>query len=127
MDLPPQHPSPSEEATAPVASAPTQSLDWAELVERVDQGGQLRVAQMMRDRVRVIEITDGRLIFEQADNYSDDPIPDIRDALFKLTGKRWQVERGAGDAQPSLRETQEAEAKATKDSHPRPSAGTSNS
>jgi DNA polymerase III subunit gamma/tau len=104
-----------EAAPAPTATASSGSLDWAELVERVDVGGQLRVAQMMRDRVRVIELTDGKLIFEQADSYSDDPIPDIRDCLFKLTGKRWQVERGNGDAQPSLREAGEAEAKATKD------------
>ena len=107
---------PSGEASpAPAASASNHSLDWAQLVERVDAGGQLRVAQMMRDRVRVIEISDERLIFEQVDNYPDDPIPDIRDALFKLTGKRWQVERGSGVSQPSLREAQEAEAQASKD------------
>ncbi|MEO1221216.1 MAG: DNA polymerase III subunit gamma/tau, partial [Pseudomonadota bacterium] len=58
---------------------------------------------------------------EQADSYSDDPIPDMRDALFKLTGKRWVVERGTGEAQPSLREAADAEAQATRDrirSHP---------
>ena len=45
----------------------------------------------------------------------------IQVASFKLTGKRWQIERGTGEAQPSLREAQEAEAKATQDrirSHP---------
>ncbi len=90
-------------------------LDWAVLVQRVDDAGQLRVAQMMRDRVRVIELAAERLIFEQADSYSDDPIPDIRDALFKLTGKRWLIERGSGEAQPSLREAGEADAKAASD------------
>ncbi|WP_298302557.1 DNA polymerase III subunit gamma/tau [uncultured Erythrobacter sp.] len=107
---------PSGDGTpAPVVNAPASSLDWRELVERVDAGGQLRVAQMMRDRVRIIAISDGNLVFEQADSYSDDPVPDIRDALFKLTGKRWMVERGTGEAQPSLREAAEAEAKATQD------------
>jgi DNA polymerase III subunit gamma/tau len=96
--------------TAPVAAAP--SYDWAALVDQVDATGQLRVAQMMRDRVRVIELGDARLIYEQADNFSDDPAPEIREALFKLTGKRWQIERGAGAAQPSLREVAEAEARA---------------
>jgi DNA polymerase-3 subunit gamma/tau len=105
----------SEGTRGSVSSSSASSLDWSELVERMDAGGQLRVAQMMRDRIRVIELVDGRLIFEQADNYSDDPVPDIRDALFKLTGKRWQVERGGGEAQPSIREAQEAEAKATQD------------
>ncbi|MEL7199299.1 MAG: DNA polymerase III subunit gamma/tau [Pseudomonadota bacterium] len=98
-----------EATVAPVASSA--SLHWSELVERVDQAGQLRVAQMMRDRVRVIELSPERLIFEQADQFSDDPIPDIRDALFKLTGKRWQVERGEGETQLSLREQEVADAK----------------
>jgi len=116
-------PSPGESQSAPSASAsatgtPTASapaaprLDWAELVERVDRSGQLRVAQMMRDRVRVIELVPERLVFEQADAYNDDPVPDIRDALFKLTGKRWAIERGTGDAAPSLREAAVSRAQA---------------
>ena len=105
-----------EAAPAPTASAATDAqLDWAALVDRIDQAGQLRVAQMMRDRVRVIELSAEKLIFEQADSFPDDPAPDIRDALFKLTGKRWLVERGSGEAQPSLREAAEAEAKAAQD------------
>jgi DNA polymerase-3 subunit gamma/tau len=85
---------------------------WAALVEQVDASGQLRIAQIMRDRVRVIELSAERLVYQQADNFPDDPAPDIREALFKLTGKRWQIERGTGEAQPSLRETAEAEAAA---------------
>ncbi|PLK23200.1 DNA polymerase III subunit gamma/tau [Porphyrobacter sp. TH134] len=99
----------------PVAPAPATSSaahDWAKLVEAVDASGQLRVAQMMRDRVRVIEIAPEKLVYQQADNFPDDPAPDIREALFKVTGKRWLIERGAGSALPSLRETAEAEAAA---------------
>ncbi|AOL94490.1 DNA polymerase III subunit gamma/tau [Porphyrobacter sp. LM 6] len=95
-------------APAPVAATPAQ--DWAALVDAVDAAGQLRVAQMMRDRVRVIELGSERLVYQQADNFPDDPAPDIREALFKVTGKRWLVERGTGAAQPSLREVAEAEA-----------------
>ena len=87
----------------------------AALVDQVDNGGQLRVAQMMRDRIRVIELGPELLIYEQADAYPDDPAPDIRDALFKLTGTRWRVEKGTGAAQPSLREVEEAEAKAARE------------
>ncbi len=106
---------PAGEGTAPapgaaLAAAPAQ--DWAALVDQVDASGQLRVAQMMRDRVRVIELGPERLVFQQADSFPDDPSPDIREALFKLTGKRWLVERGTGDAQPSLRETAAAAAEA---------------
>ncbi|MBU7579144.1 MAG: DNA polymerase III subunit gamma/tau [Porphyrobacter sp.] len=97
-------------APAPVAAAPGQN--WAALVDQVDGIGQLRVAQIMRDRVRVIELGPERLVYEQADSYPDDPAPDIREALFKLTGKRWQIERGTGAAQPSLREAAEAAAAA---------------
>jgi DNA polymerase-3 subunit gamma/tau len=92
------------------AAAPAQ--DWAALVDAVDAAGQLRVAQMMRDRVRVIELGPERLVYEQADNFPDDPAPDIREALFKVTGKRWLVERGTGPSQPSLREAAATEAAA---------------
>ncbi|MDT8280475.1 MAG: DNA polymerase III subunit gamma/tau [Erythrobacter sp.] len=96
--------------SAPLAAAPT--LDWAALVSEVDRAGMLHVAEVMRSRVRVIELAPERVMFEQADNFPDDPAPEIRDALFKVTGKRWLVERGSGTAQPSLRETIEAEARA---------------
>ncbi|MFM7402737.1 MAG: DNA polymerase III subunit gamma/tau [Erythrobacter sp.] len=98
----------SASAPAPVATAPAQS--WADLVDQVDAAGQLRMAQIMRDRVRVIELGPERLIYQQADNFPNDPAPDIREALFKLTGMRWVVERGSGAAQPSLREAAEAAA-----------------
>ncbi|WP_285710957.1 DNA polymerase III subunit gamma/tau [Erythrobacter oryzae] len=100
----------SAPTAAPVAAAPDQS--WAALVDQVDAMGQLRIAQMMRDRVRVIELGPERLVYQQADNFPDDPAPEIREALFKLTGKRWQIERGTGTAQPSLREAAEAAAAA---------------
>ena len=103
-------------ASAPAAAAPVPVADmaaeWAALVERVDAAGHLRVAQMMRDRVRVIALAPDRLVYRPADTYSDDPAPDIRDALFKVTGRRWQVEKGEGEAQPSLREAAEAAARA---------------
>jgi len=100
-------------ALAPsAAAAPAPAQDWAALVDAVDAAGQLHVAEMMRSRVRVIELAPDRLVFEQADNFPDDPAPDIREALFKVTGRRWQIERGAGPAQPSLRESDEAEAEA---------------
>jgi DNA polymerase-3 subunit gamma/tau len=106
----------AEGAAAAPSTAAAPALDWATLVDQVDAAGQLRVAQMMRDRVRVIDLAPERLVYEQADNFPDDPAPDIREALFKLTSKRWQVERGTGTAQPSLREAAEADARA-RDEH----------
>jgi len=97
-------------AAAPVAAAP--DLGWAALVDQVDAAGFMHAAEMMRSRVRVIDIGSGRLVYQPADNFPDDPAPDIREALFKVTGKRWQIERGSGASQPSLREAAEAEAAA---------------
>ncbi len=95
------------------ANAPAAAMNWADLVQRVDDFGQLRVAQMMRDWIRVIELSDGKLIYAPVDGLSDDPAPEVRDALFKLTGKRWHMELGSGasvdQATPSLREQEEAE------------------
>ncbi len=99
--------------TAQVAAGPT--LDWASLVDQVDRAGMLHVAEVMRSRVRVIDLAPEKLVFEQADKFPDDPASDIRDALFKVTGKRWQVERGSGTAKPSLRETAEAEGRAAEE------------
>ncbi len=99
----------SADPAAQLAAAP--APEWAALVRQVDSAGMLHVAEMMRSRVRVIELTPERLVFEQADNFPDDPAPEIREALFKITGLRWQVERGSGSPQPSLREAAEAEAR----------------
>ena len=104
-------PAPAGEAATAAPVGVSSAPDWAALVEQVDAAGMLHVAEVMRSRVRVISIAPERLVFEQADNFPDDPAGEVRDALFKVTGKRWQVERGTGTAQPSLRESAEAEAR----------------
>lgn len=88
-------------------TAPTAAQDWSALVEMVDHSGQLRVAQVMRDWVRVISLAPGELIYALAPGFSGDPGPEMRDALLRATGERWQVTRGEGEAQPSLRESVE--------------------
>ncbi|MEO1047584.1 MAG: DNA polymerase III subunit gamma/tau [Pseudomonadota bacterium] len=102
-------------ADATVAPVVHHHVDWARLVEEVDRSGHMHVAEMMRSRMRVIELAGNRLVFEQADSFPDDPGLEVKDVLLKLTGKRWQVEKGQGEAQPSLREKAEAEAKAQRD------------
>ncbi|SMQ73752.1 DNA polymerase-3 subunit gamma/tau [Altererythrobacter xiamenensis] len=99
----------SDGNVAAPANAPAASLDWEKLVEKIDASGQLRVAQMMRDWIRVIELSQGRLVYALADGISDDPGPELRDALYKLTGERWQIERGQGQGNPTLREQEAAD------------------
>jgi len=91
---------------------PVARLDWAELVERVEQERPL-VGAIMRNWVRPVEVAPGLLRFQLDPGFrADDPEPELRDALLKITGERWTVERAVGNAQPSLRERAEAEATA---------------
>ena len=93
---------------SPGAQALLAGADWAALVDQVDRSGQLRLAQVMRDWVRVIDLKPGELLYAVKPGYPGDPTPDLRDALLRATGERWQVTRGEGEAQPSLREAEDA-------------------
>ena len=92
------------EAAAPVG------MDWPALINTVDQSGQLRLAQVMHDWVRVASLIPSELTYALAPGYSGDPTAELRDALLRATGERWQVTRIEGEAAPALRETAEAAA-----------------
>jgi len=100
--------------TGTSGAAPSASVDWARLVQQIDDSGQLRVAQIMRDWIRVVSISNGSLTYALADGIAEDPAPEIRDALLKHTGLRWQVERVEAAAAPTLREQAAAEKTAAK-------------
>ncbi|MDE2436733.1 MAG: DNA polymerase III subunit gamma/tau [Sphingomonadales bacterium] len=97
-------PASGEAVAAPVART---DQTWRALIETVDQSGQLRLAQVMRDWVRVIDLGPAELLYALAPGYSGDPTAEVRDALLRATGERWQVTRGEGDGQPTLREAAE--------------------
>lgn len=99
---------PSSTGSAAGAPAAQPAINWQALVDQVDRSGRLRVAQLMRDWMRVIELVHGRLIYSVAPGLSEDPGPEVRDALLQLSGERWEVERGQGDGTPTLREQAEA-------------------
>ncbi len=100
---------PAGDGAAAVPAAAPQALDWAGLVERVELSGQLRLAQVMHDWVRVIALAPGELTYALAPGYPGDATAELRDALLRATGERWQVTRAEGDAQPSLKEAKDAE------------------
>jgi DNA polymerase-3 subunit gamma/tau len=111
-DLAARGPVVASPGTAPAAAeapAPT-GMDWPALINMVDQSGQLRLAQVMHDWVRVASLVPGELTYALAPGYSGDPSAELRDALLRATGERWQVTRIEGDAAPALRETAEAAA-----------------
>jgi DNA polymerase-3 subunit gamma/tau len=95
-------------------AAPASHEAWQRLVERVDHSGALRVAQVMRDWIRPVELAPGKLVYQLAPGLGEDPAPELRDALLKATGERWQVGAGEGEALPTLRERDE-EAQAEQD------------
>jgi DNA polymerase-3 subunit gamma/tau len=105
---PPAAPDGSNGSVPPSTGASSLLEDWQRLVDRVDQSGALRVAQTMRDWMRPIELAAGKLVYELAPGLGEDPGPELRDALLKATGERWQVVVGKGDALPTLRERAEA-------------------
>ena len=102
-------PSAPASAASEGVPAPVASVEWERLIEAVDKTGALRVAQTMRAWVRVIALAPGKLVYSLAPGLNEDPGPELRDALLKATGERWQVELGEGEAMPTLREQAEAE------------------
>jgi DNA polymerase-3 subunit gamma/tau len=101
---------PRAEGTAASTSsaAPSASLGWEQLIETIDRSGQLRVAQVMRDWVRVIALEPGELTYAVAPGYPGDVGPELRDAILRATGERWTVQRGEGEGAPTMREQAEA-------------------
>ena len=98
-------------SAAPAAQAVARPVDWATLVDQVDQVSPL-VASTMRLAVRVITLASGTLVYELAPGIPGDPSADMRRALETATGERWQVERGDAAGAPSLEEVRAAQAAA---------------
>ena len=103
-------PSPRAEA-APAAADPVARAapEWRALVQQVEQSGQLRVSQIMHDWVRPVAVAQGALGYELAPGYPGDPTSELRDALLRATGERWEVNRQSDGGQPTLRESAQAE------------------
>jgi DNA polymerase-3 subunit gamma/tau len=91
-------------APPPMATAP----QWPALVRQVEDAGELRVGQIMHDWLRVIALEPGKLSFSLLPGYPDDPTPELRDALLKATGERWQVVMSSDGGVPTLREAEQA-------------------
>jgi DNA polymerase-3 subunit gamma/tau len=98
---------PQSAADAPAAAGAAVSPPWEALVERVEQAGEMRVSQIMRDWVRVVAISGTQLQFSLTPGYPGDPSADLRDGLLRATGERWIVDLVEGEGAPSLREVAE--------------------
>lgn len=106
-ESPPWNAGPAE----PVASAPPATpRSMADLVDMLDSANKWLIAAQVKSDMRLIELGEDRLIYQSATG-RDDYVPLLREALASITGRRWEVERGEGEAQPTLAELeQQAEA-----------------
>lgn len=96
----------------PAGAAPAApvALDWAELVDEIENRiGRLQLASQLKMQVRPVELTAGRLTYAQAPGFPDDLDADLKQALLDLTGERWQVDRVAVGGAPTLYERAQAE------------------
>lgn len=94
--------------SAPV-SASAFPADFKTLVEALDRGGHPNVAATLHDVVRLVSYAPPRLEFQLAGPVHQGFGADLNDALFRLTGTRWEIAETPGDAQPSLYEQEQAE------------------
>ena len=103
-------PGASAQATAtPQASAAQLAARWDELVDDVEAAGDLSGANTMRMQVRVVELGQGVLRYNQAPGFREDIAARLRDGLSRATGERWQVERVEAEGAPTIVERAEAD------------------
>ncbi|MBX7492644.1 DNA polymerase III subunit gamma/tau [Qipengyuania sp. 1NDW9] len=108
-------PAPAATPGESAAPATTASLDWEELVEKVDQVGQMQAANLMRYQVRPISVEEGKLVYSRDPRFDQDIEPILKDALYALSGTRWQLEVGdPAMAVPSIEEAKQAKVEAAK-------------
>ena len=106
---------------APPASAPTAldipapstvasliPADFPALLDRLARDGFVSLEMTLRDVMRLVEYAPPLLAYQLAGPVPPSFIPELRDALAKVTGTRWDVEVRSGDAQPSLLEQEQA-------------------
>ncbi|MES2783230.1 MAG: DNA polymerase III subunit gamma/tau, partial [Pseudomonadota bacterium] len=84
------------------------------LLERLARDGFVSLEMTMRDVVRLVDYAPPLLAYQLAGPVAPGFVAELRDALAKVTGTRWDVEERAGEAQPSLLEQEQAAAEADK-------------
>jgi DNA polymerase III subunit gamma/tau len=111
--------------SAPPASAPTAldipttpnvtsliPADFPALLDRLARDGFVSLEMTLRDVIRLVEYAPPLLAYQLAGPVPPSFVPELRDALAKVTGTRWDLEERSGEAQPSLLEQEQAVAEA---------------
>ena len=112
----------SAPSSAPTASdapptANVQTLmpsNFTALLERLARDGFVSLEMTLRDVMRIVDYAPPSLAYQLAGPVAPNFVAELRDALAKVTGTRWDLEERAGEAQPSLLEQEQAAAEAAK-------------
>ncbi|GAA0729491.1 DNA polymerase III subunit gamma/tau [Sphingomonas japonica] len=99
----------ADPADAPAASLPTTVEQLAALLEAAKRPG---LADQVRNHVRPIRFEAPELVISAAKPLPADFTRELGLALKAITGQNWRIGTADGPAQPSLRETEQAEADA---------------
>ncbi|MBP6380433.1 MAG: DNA polymerase III subunit gamma/tau, partial [Sphingorhabdus sp.] len=102
-------PAPAPATSESPAMASAFPSDFKSLVEALDRDGHPGVAATLHDVLRLVSYAPPRLEFQLAGPVHQGFGADLNDALFRLTGTRWELAETPGDAQPSLYEQEQAE------------------
>jgi DNA polymerase III subunit gamma/tau len=99
--------------TAPSSDSTTLSMprSFAETLEMLSANHHVNLEATMRDVMRIVEFAPPRLIYQLSGRVTPRFESELREALQKLTGERWELEqRDDGVAAPTLLETERANA-----------------
>ncbi len=108
---------PPPSGTAPVLPPAdnVQSLmpaDFPAMLDRFARDGYVSLEMTLRDVLRVVEYAPPILAYQLSGPVAPGFVTELRDALAKVTGKKWELEERDGAAQPSLLEVENAQAEA---------------
>ena len=97
-------------STAPSASdQPGMPASFESLLSLLSENGHHSMEIFMRDEMRVIEFAPPKLTFQLASNLKSNPLSELREALGRLTGKKWElIEDKDVEAPPTEREILDA-------------------
>ena len=86
--------------------------DFPAMLDRLERDGYVSLEMTLRDVLRVVEYAPPLLAYQLSGPVAPGFVAELRDALAKVTGKKWELEEREGAAQPSLLEIEKAEAEA---------------
>jgi DNA polymerase-3 subunit gamma/tau len=98
-----------EDSQAPAAGLPE---DFPSLLNLLARNNFLSLESTLRDVMRVVEYAPPQLTYQLAGSVGQTFISELREAIYKVTGVRWEIIEGDGPAAPSLLEVERTEAEA---------------